>query len=101
VERFMLKYLSILAALADFGAGSLKTTVNGATNSADAAAKGKFDDHDRPDRSTLGTYARSEASGRDGEIVEPTLHDDYSPHERDERDKKAARFAIACYLAQQ
>jgi hypothetical protein len=101
VERFMLKYLWVLTALAKFGAGSLKTIVNDAINSADAATKGKIDDNDRPDRSAPGTFAQSEASVRDGEIIEPTHHDDDSPYERDERNKKAARFAIACYLAQQ
>jgi hypothetical protein len=32
------------------------------------------------------------------EKAEPVLHDPYLPHLRDE---KAARFAIACFLAQQ
>ena len=97
----MLKYLSILAAFVGFTAGSPKTTVSDATDNADPDANGKFYNNDRPDRCVTDTCTLSEANVRGGEIVEPTLHDDYSPHDQDERDKKAARFAIECYLAQQ
>jgi len=72
-EHIMLKSLSFLAALVGFGAGTTPPIVDRTNDGTDARATG------RPDS--------------DNRLDEPTP-DNLS-------DKKAARFAIECYLAQQ